>query len=180
MTATLAERAEAVAERADRPRRRVRDHDDNGGNTRSHTDSGGGDNGKRARVPKPERESETRDARAPGAPGAIGWLRAGCSPSLAAERAAAEFGVDGSAALGMVAAAVAELAGALWTGGREGRLALAVEQRERVLAEAMGSGDWKLALAALESREKLMGLFGDAPSTGAETLLDLLRNANSD
>jgi len=184
MSAILAERAEAelVAETdGPRPRRRVRSHNDNGG------DNG---NGKRAhaakRVPKRDPDTATTancqlstvNCQETREPGAIGWLRSGCSPSRAAERVAAESGVDESAAREMVASAVSELAGALWTGGREGRLAVAVEQRERVLAEAMASGDLKLALAAMESREKLMGLYGDAPSGGAETLLDLLRGVD--
>lgn len=66
-----------------------------------------------------------------------------------------------------------------WTarGARE-KMALALEQRARIVAEAMASSDWRVALAAMEQREKLLGLTGpDALEQAATNLLDLLRLA---
>lgn len=66
-----------------------------------------------------------------------------------------------------------------WTarGARE-KMALALEQRARIVAEAMASSDWRVALSAMEQREKLLGLTGpDAMEQAATNLLDLLRLA---
>lgn len=66
-----------------------------------------------------------------------------------------------------------------WTerGARE-KMALALEQRARIVAEAMASSDWRVALSAMEQREKLLGLTGpDALEQAATNLLDLLRLA---
>lgn len=68
---------------------------------------------------------------------------------------------------------------ASWTerGARE-KMALALEQRARIVAEAMASSDWRVALSAMEQREKLLGLTGpDALEQAATNLLELLRLA---
>ncbi len=62
----------------------------------------------------------------------------------------------------------------------EQKMAIAIEQRMKVVAAAMDREDYRTALAAMEQREKLLGLTGPEALSGnefASTLLNLMELA---
>lgn len=56
------------------------------------------------------------------------------------------------------------------------RLALAVEQRNAILERALANDDARIALSAMDSRDKLLAPASDDASTTPTTLIDLLRS----
>ena len=61
-------------------------------------------------------------------------------------------------------------------------MALALEQRSRIAASATDAGDLRIALAALEQRDKLQGLSGPealGASEAMESILHLVQLASS-
>lgn len=80
-----------------------------------------------------------------------------------------------------IEAAYAQMQGALERPLMQ-RMALALEQRSRIAASATDAGDLRIALAALEQRDKLQGLSGPealGASEAMESILHLVQLASS-
>lgn len=109
---------------------------------------------------------------------ALDLLRRGCSDLRVLDELRRHSRFGEARARSCLAKAYARLADEHATRSPRERLSLAVEQRNAIIEAAMQNADHRIALSALDQRDKLLGLASlntddDAPAT----LIDLIRKA---